>query len=62
MNVLELVRKLQSDLIQGRRIQIDDMSQLRVRLEDISKKLAHMKSTNDVKEIDFIIRRIGEVE
>ena len=62
MNILELVRKLQSDLIQGKTIKIDDMSQIRVRLEDISKKLINMKSTKNIDDIDFIIKRFGEVE
>lgn len=65
MNAIDLVIKIQSDMIQGREPKLDDISQIRVRLEDMSKKLmehrTNLKTKNEKEQLDFIIRRLGEV-
>lgn len=65
MNVLEHIRKLQSDANQGKIINVEDIMNIRMKLEEVSQltQEKYMSVSTPQKELDFlkkIIERIGE--
>ena len=65
MNVLDHIRKLQSDVNQGKNINVEDIMNIRMKLEEISQitQEKYMSISTPKKELDFlkkIIERIGE--
>lgn len=63
MNILEQIKKMQSDLIQGKNINVEDISNIRMKLEEISEKVSITSRINGLKlEPIWILDRLGETD
>jgi len=51
MNIINQVTKMQSDLIQGKSVRLEDLTTLRVKLEMLSENISD----------DYILEKLGRV-
>jgi|TARA_R110000824_G_scaffold20566_3_gene77547 hypothetical protein len=63
MNILEQINKIQSDVIQGKNINVEDISNIRMKLEEISQKVSTTNRIDGLKlEPIWILEKLGELD